>query len=85
MRLQRDFAAEESAQAHLDLTAPGLAAPLNLPDGAYQKILEFALPIKNFTNANQSDFEIVALVQKDGLEQERWPSERTASNSLSQP
>jgi alpha-amylase/alpha-mannosidase (GH57 family) len=48
-----------------------------LPPGAYQKIIELAIPLSVIANPGKQTFEVVILVQKDGLEQERWPVEAT--------
>jgi alpha-amylase/alpha-mannosidase (GH57 family) len=48
-----------------------------LEPGIYQKIIELAIPIKALNNPNKQDFEILILVQKEGLEQERWPVDAT--------
>ena len=52
--------------------------------GAYQKIIEMAIPLKRVHNPEKQHFEVVIVVQKEGLEQERWPVDCRAANSLSQ-
>ena len=44
-----------------------------LAPGYYQKIIEVGIPLKAITNPTKEDFAIVIIVQKEGLEQERWP------------
>ncbi len=46
---------------------------LEYPPGAYNKIGEIVLPLKQLTNPTKQPFELFILVLKDGLEQERWP------------
>jgi len=41
--------------------------------GAYQKVIEIAIPISRIENPDKQHFEVFIIVQKDGLEQERWP------------
>jgi alpha-amylase/alpha-mannosidase (GH57 family) len=45
--------------------------------GIYQKIIELAIPLKILTNPQKADFEVLILVLKEGLEQERWPVDAT--------
>ncbi len=45
--------------------------------GAYKKILELALPINKLGNPDKKDFQVSLVVLKEGLEQERWPSDST--------
>ena len=44
-----------------------------LVPGAYQKIIELAVPLTAIPNPTKQDFQIVIVIQKEGLEQERWP------------
>ncbi len=48
-----------------------------LSTGAYRKIAEFGLPLDLLNNPEKRDFEVVIAIQKDGLEQERWPTDTT--------
>src|SRR5205807_5291673 len=45
--------------------------------GAYQKIVEFYIPVSQINNPDKKEFEITLIVLKDGVEQERWPSDST--------
>jgi alpha-amylase/alpha-mannosidase (GH57 family) len=45
--------------------------------GVYKNIIEMALPLNGLANTNKEDFEISVVVLRDGLEQERWPSQTT--------
>jgi alpha-amylase/alpha-mannosidase (GH57 family) len=53
-------------------------ATTELTTVAAAKILEFGVPIKLFAG-HQSGFEWVAVLEKDGLEQERWPNDSAIS------
>jgi alpha-amylase/alpha-mannosidase (GH57 family) len=70
---------DPSKQPHLFLLNPNqptLTANAENPAVAYTKVLELAIPISYFTDTSQG-FEVVVSIERQGLEQERWPLSAT--------
>jgi len=67
---------ESENKVTLSLRAANPEVPFEgqaLQPGVYQKIIELAIPLKAIANPEKKGFGIIILVQKEGLEQERWP------------
>ncbi len=70
------FAPEGQILLSLDKQLLPENAPSLLP-GAYNKVIEFGIPIHHLNNPNNEAFEVVVVILKEGLEQERWPTDST--------
>ncbi len=75
--LTASFSKEHQLQLTLKSKTIQTGEDESLPPGAYGKIIEMALPLNRLENPDKQDFQLSIVVLKDGLEQERWPSQTT--------
>jgi alpha-amylase/alpha-mannosidase (GH57 family) len=69
-----ELTVEFAKENKLALTLKTPVQTITLPAGAYQKIVEFTVPVNRIENPNKTAFELAVVVMRDSLEQERWPS-----------
>jgi len=71
-----EIQADKSFKLTLINKKPGQEDKLaELPPGSALKIIEFAVPLKHVSLDAKQPLEVILLVEKDGLEQERWPAD----------